>query len=447
MKLLRSIIWNKSKLPSLHTAEGIKGAGMEGIMQDNAASEAARQAENYHSYTFCPKCKDEEGEYFDEDRQDKGARDAFYKKHGLKRMTIEDAERNPHHMAHYLNTMAQHFPDVAKVMNHDPINKEYNAKHDGENYDSAMKSIHPNPIKRLGAKIYDRLPKTQAWHNWDDNRALDKVHKAMTALSGAMTGTDKKIADRHAVKIKQWHASNPDFHHLSASQAYGTFKDDWHKTDENSGLVNAPSEKEFTKHWNSLTARNESFQRSLRQILTEMPMLDTDHPKEYISDTSQKFELARLRGRKPISRTKSGHDVYRLSNQFGEREYMAVDPQTMRVHMKSAGFSYPDHYDEGGLLKSPDSTIKAHEFYHHIIQNHENEIRSDTVHSKGGAKVWQKISELPDVNVGHIDDDERPLPLHRGANWSKNYDDDSESRITARRSVRDVLHSRLGKKK
>lgn len=246
----------KKKLPTEHTPEGIK----------EYPDEAARQADNYHNYAFTKKRaypdydpKFEKPEMLDPDTQDKAARDAHYKQYGLKRMTIRDAQENPHYMAKYLNHMQKHFPEVAEDLNHTPINQEQNRKMEGKDDEYVLKHRYPNPIKRMFARIKNKVEDLE----WKiaPQRAQKRQLEGMTAAVNKLKNDptlkqwDHEYNEGKKKEIEDWHANNTDLHHLSGSQVYQHYRHDYFNDESHSGLTVPADEKVFTKHWDKINKK------------------------------------------------------------------------------------------------------------------------------------------------------------------------------------------------
>lgn len=254
--IIKRLLGNKSVLPSMHTAEGIK----------EYPDEAARQADNYHNHIFSKKVSYpdydpewEKPEMYDPDTQNKAARDAHYKMFGLKRMTIRDAQENPHHVAQYLNHMQKHFPDIADNLDHTPINTETNKAEESKGYESVLKTRHPNVIGRTIARIKNMKDDLEWKINPEKARtkSLKKMSDAFKEIDSDPTWKKlgEEIDNRHKQYISNWHSNNPDLHHLNASQVYQHFRHDFYNDDTHSGLLKAPGEKTFTKHWNNINKK------------------------------------------------------------------------------------------------------------------------------------------------------------------------------------------------
>lgn len=142
-----------------------------------------------------------------------------------------------------------------------------------------------------------------------------------------------------------------------------------------------------------------------------------------------------------IGKTASGHHIYkRGGGLFNSRMYYALRPHhnpDIKTHkdvdMYVAGRHNKDtgHFSVDVLQGRKGSTLKAHEFYHHIAK-HDTPIESSSKHSVGGERVWEKLSKYPDLEMSHhtINYETgkyRKIALH--STWHKNYGKKSVFRI------------------
>lgn len=158
--------------------------------------------------------------------------------------------------------------------------------------------------------------------------------------------------------------------------------------------------------------------RSFKQFLLETPLQITYYDKESHSiDTTDRM----LKAKQPkkvvqkstrleydhVGSTKT-HNIYRWHDKDSydinnvDGGFAAVDKKTKRIHMSVNGIFTPitKKFEVTDLKGNPKSTIKAHDFYHHLlIAGHVKKLVSDKTQSIGGRKVWQKLSQLPHVKM------------------------------------------------
>ena len=109
-------------------------------------------------------------------------------------------------------------------------------------------------------------------------------------------------------------------------------------------------------------------------------------------------------GRKVMDIDKT-HSVYR--DQFGGQiTYNLFNTATNRSTLTVFGSRYPGNADSfivSGLYASPDNTIPAAEFYRRLITDLGLTLVSDRKQSPGGQRVWQRLEQLPGVQIHGYD--------------------------------------------
>lgn len=99
-----------------------------------------------------------------------------------------------------------------------------------------------------------------------------------------------------------------------------------------------------------------------------------------------------LNGGKLISKTKSGHKVYMtVTKGTTRKEYHAVNPDTLKVDVSVDGNEKNNVISKILLKANPGNTIKAHDFYHHLIMKHDKVLVHDLL-SPGGKAVLKKLN-------------------------------------------------------
>lgn len=73
------------------------------------------------------------------------------------------------------------------------------------------------------------------------------------------------------------------------------------------------------------------------------------------------------------------------------------------------------------LAGHPNSKIKAHEFYRHLVAHQGWSVQGSSSQSPGGMATWAKLSQYPDIEITHHNAAGEQIPLHTGANWHLNY--------------------------
>jgi hypothetical protein len=120
------------------------------------------------------------------------------------------------------------------------------------------------------------------------------------------------------------------------------------------------------------------------------------NPEEHSSEDDPERE-------QHISTMKSGHKIYLHEKKYGPytvRTYHAYDPKTKKTTLSAMGdFNKKSgHLHKIELASSPENTLKAHKFYHHLITHHNISIQDDSS-SPGNKKVWERLAKMPGVNI------------------------------------------------
>ena len=115
-------------------------------------------------------------------------------------------------------------------------------------------------------------------------------------------------------------------------------------------------------------------------------------------------EKMSLLGRKVLDIDKT-HSVYR--DQFGGQiTYNLFNTETNRSTLTVFGSRYPGNPDSfivSGLYASPDNTIPAADFYRRLITDLGLTLVSDRKQSPGGQRVWQRLEQMPGIEVHGYD--------------------------------------------
>jgi hypothetical protein len=159
---------------------------------------------------------------------------------------------------------------------------------------------------------------------------------------------------------------------------------------------------------------------SFGQFLMEMPMRIGSWAKE--RHQLQPDEYNYKPDGKPLSTTKTLHQVHRVDHRDGSTSYHAYNPQTNKSDMVVDGIQSRNSFHIDTLAGRDGSTIKAHEFYHHLIHKHNIELVSSDVHSTGGEKVWRSLAGHPTIDMSAERSGGRPATFHK--NWERNYTHD-----------------------
>lgn len=132
------------------------------------------------------------------------------------------------------------------------------------------------------------------------------------------------------------------------------------------------------------------------------------------------------------------HDFYRWHRPIDKKshstEFYAVDKKTGHVHMHVEGTTHGKKnkiFAVDLLRAGHGNTLKAHEFYHHLLHaGHVNSLVSDESHSPGAKKVWHRLSQMPNIKMhtatkkikpNTVNDVSFPKKGEVEKEWDKNY--------------------------
>ena len=111
-------------------------------------------------------------------------------------------------------------------------------------------------------------------------------------------------------------------------------------------------------------------------------------------------EKIKLLGRKVLD-IDQDHSVYR--DQFGGQiTYNLFNTETNRSTLTVFGSRYPGNPDSfivSGLYASPDNDVPAADFYRRLITDLGLTLVSDRKQSPGGQRVWQRLEQMPGIEV------------------------------------------------
>jgi hypothetical protein len=152
---------------------------------------------------------------------------------------------------------------------------------------------------------------------------------------------------------------------------------------------------------------------SFKQFLIEMPTL----MKSFDEKENRLVSTNDIPNGNKVGALSSGHDLYHEEKPL-THVWTAFNPSTNRHDMRLHTVALDDgRHVVQNVEGRKDSSIKAHELYHHLVSNgHLKELISDYTQSPGGSKVWRRLSTMNGVSVNHlVNNKEEPL--------QKNWDD------------------------
>ena len=170
--------------------------------------------------------------------------------------------------------------------------------------------------------------------------------------------------------------------------------------------------------------------KSFKQFLKEMPG-KTDTGPDYLDDTPvrepSKYEDLNYSGHSfgnynlKTKKSKSGTKPF---------EYQA-EHDNGEVHFVTRGGTTEDnHFIANETRKHTNSEINAPTFYKEILKHGEHAgIQSGKDHTSDGEHIWYRMAHNhPDVEITHHrTSDMKQIPLHKGEDWSKNYNENEPS--------------------
>lgn len=159
------------------------------------------------------------------------------------------------------------------------------------------------------------------------------------------------------------------------------------------------------------------------------------HEMPHLIDLDKKKNLIYDRGKsEKIGNYDKEHEVQHHQDLVGNEIYSLKHKKSGEVHLHMGGLKRRDGSVQVRSLKgSPNSKVKAHEFYHHLIHKHGLTLHSDRIQSEGGKKTWEKLSKYPDIDMDHKDaDTHKKIPFDKD-NFSNNYN--KKSYFTAKKRV------------
>jgi len=167
--------------------------------------------------------------------------------------------------------------------------------------------------------------------------------------------------------------------------------------------------------------------KRLREIipLSETPMMSDQYGMEHrLTDTEPYNQKGNQHNF--LSVMKSGHHLYKheSKNDIIDTNFYAHNPHTNLPDIWVGGQLHDKHFYIDTISGRKGSTIKAHDFYHHLIKHHGLTLHSSTFQSRGGQKIWKQLAVKPDVEITKRSiTDQKPIPVHPPSEWDKNYDD------------------------
>ena len=152
--------------------------------------------------------------------------------------------------------------------------------------------------------------------------------------------------------------------------------------------------------------------RTFKEYLAEVLDLDmrkksrdTEFTRSILYNAGDKWDPEDHKNAEHISTTSSGHHIYKTRGHHiyktGSRSnimYHAYDPKTKRSTIAVYGKEHKGVLSSLNLASHKTNTLKAHDFYHHLLKHHLTALATDT-QSEGGKGVWEKLAKKPGVKI------------------------------------------------
>lgn len=161
--------------------------------------------------------------------------------------------------------------------------------------------------------------------------------------------------------------------------------------------------------------------KTFRQFLLETPWLNHELGN-WKEPMVSRYEHAFGKG-EHISTTPSGHKIYKHSTRSGSVAFYATDADD-KLHMTletDERYADPRMHEINYVVAHEGNTIKAHDFYHHLITHDNVHLVSDKEHSPGGAKIWEKLSKMPGIKMTRLGGDNKERRMRMFGGWKRNY--------------------------
>ena len=166
--------------------------------------------------------------------------------------------------------------------------------------------------------------------------------------------------------------------------------------------------------------------KTFLQFISEMPLrIDSQSTKDDGIDNNTIKNY--YKQRRSLFKSRGDYDADYEHKTLPEDKSISRPEVHVLVHKKTGvphmhvELSSTEHGQQVQSLRSHvDNKVKAHHFYQHLINNHGVTLRSDDAQSDGGAKVWQRLHQSGEVNMRHIDEKGKDMPIHTD-DWFKNY--------------------------
>lgn len=173
--------------------------------------------------------------------------------------------------------------------------------------------------------------------------------------------------------------------------------------------------------------------KTFKQLLTEMPVDNYDTTAKrlplykhdsYMKSHDERKELKHEGTYQVNDDYEVHHHSISYGLKYGDKHYFnVVHKPTGHMHLQLQTHVNPgwQAHRVSNLAGVEGNNLKAHELYHHLLSTGKlKALYSDHTHSTGGKKVWQRLSQMPGINM-RLMKKGKEIPIHKV--WQKNYGD------------------------
>lgn len=141
------------------------------------------------------------------------------------------------------------------------------------------------------------------------------------------------------------------------------------------------------------------------RLITQTFDYGKSSPTAHDKDITHDDILSKNKKNQKLSKTSTGHVIYKMHEHEGTVSYAAHNPKTKRIDMWVNGKEKmhkngTSTFKINGLSGRVGSTLKAHKLYGHLIRKH-----GVILHAKeqtiGGMKTWQKLQKERGVTISN----------------------------------------------
>lgn len=262
-----------------------------------------------------------------------------------------------------------------------------------EEQKAKMSDIYAHLIKRGHMIVSDDLHSTGGIKVWQELSRHPHVDVfGWDPDTDTPINTEKHlqdISDTHFdfKKMDSFHAGDPDYQH--------------ERKRINFRLIASPKNGKIRT---SISEAMESRIRKGEDVGLGYVWIDGIHSfRDYASLHSKEHDLGKLGNHTNVSQFEENTSDGKKRGFFVTHDRNGDIHHAIQYHTQSP--TEPRTLVIDALAKNPKAhhEMKAHDLYHHLVTNHGFKIMSDSSVSPGAKKVWDRLSEMPGVNVENLD--------------------------------------------